>query len=146
MTAPSKVLVIGAGIVGTCCAVYLQREGFQVTLIDRDGPGEGCSSGNAGNFTVGSVFPQSMPGVWRKVPGMLMDPLHPLTIGWRHFPAALPWFTRFAMNSRRRRVEEISLALKTIYSHLLDAYDTLLEAANARDLIVRRGRLTIFES
>jgi D-amino-acid dehydrogenase len=146
MTAPSKALVVGAGIVGTCCAVYLQREGFQVTLIDRDGPGEGCSSGNAGNFTVGSVFPQSMPGVWRKVPGMLMDPLHPLTIGWRHLPAAMPWFTRFAMNSRRRRVEEIALALKTIYSHLLDAYDTLLEDANARDLIVRRGRLTIYES
>ncbi|MDP6884890.1 MAG: FAD-dependent oxidoreductase [Rhodospirillales bacterium] len=67
MSAPEKALVVGAGIVGTCCAVYLQREGFRVTLIDRDGPGEGCSSGNAGNFSVGSVFPQSMPGIWRKV-------------------------------------------------------------------------------
>ena len=144
--APASALVIGAGIVGTCCAVYLQREGFRVTLIDRDGPGEGCSFGNAGNFSVGSAFPQSMPGVWRKVPGMLMDPLHPLAIRWRQLPAALPWFARFAMNSRRRRVEEIALALKVIYSHVLDAYDTLLEDADARDLIVRRGRLTIYES
>ena len=77
---------------------------------------------------------------------MLMDPLHPLAIRWRQLPAALPWFARFAMNSRRRRVEEIALALKVIYSHVLDAYDTLLEDADARDLIVRRGRLTIYES
>ena len=146
MSASTKVLVIGAGIVGTCCAVYLRREGFQVTLIDRDGPGEGCSFGNAGNFSVGSVFPQSLPGIWRKIPGMLMDPLHPLSIRWRHLPAALPWFIRFTLNSRRRRVEEIGLALKALYGHVLDAYDTLLEAAGARDLIVRQGRLTIYES
>ena len=77
---------------------------------------------------------------------MLMDPLHPLSIRWRHLPAALPWFIRFTLNSRRRRVEEIGLALKTIYSHVLDAYDTLLEAAGDRDLIVRQGRLNIYES
>ena len=77
---------------------------------------------------------------------MLMDPLHPLSIGWRHLPAALPWFIRFTLNSRRRRAEEIGLALKTIYSHVLDAYDGLLEAASARDLIVHRGRLTTYES
>ncbi|MDP7241202.1 MAG: FAD-dependent oxidoreductase, partial [Rhodospirillales bacterium] len=146
MSAPARVLVVGAGIVGTCCAVYLQREGFRVTLIDRDGPGEGCSSGNAGNFSVGSVFPQSMPGIWRKVPGMLMDPLLPLSIRWRHLPAALPWFTRFTMNSRRRRVEEIGLALKALYGHVLDAYDALLKSAGAQDLIVCRGRLTTYES
>ncbi|HJO97504.1 MAG TPA: FAD-binding oxidoreductase [Rhodospirillales bacterium] len=146
MSAPARVLVVGAGIVGTCCAVYLQREGFRVTLIDRDGPGEGCSSSNAGNFSVGSVFPQSMPGIWRKVPGMLMDPLLPLSIRWRHLPAALPWFTRFTMNSRRRRVEEIGLALKALYGHVLDAYDALLKSAGAQDLIVCRGRLTTYES
>ena len=35
-TRPTHVTVIGAGIVGICCAVQLQRDGHEVTLIDRD--------------------------------------------------------------------------------------------------------------
>ena len=44
---PRHVAVIGAGIVGVCTALYLQRDGHRVTLIDRLGPGEGTSKGNA---------------------------------------------------------------------------------------------------
>jgi len=37
---PAKDIgVIGAGIVGVCCALYLLREGHRVTLIERQGPG-----------------------------------------------------------------------------------------------------------
>jgi D-amino-acid dehydrogenase len=43
-----SVTVIGAGIVGMCCAAYLQRDGHHVTVIDRVGPGEATSFGNAG--------------------------------------------------------------------------------------------------
>jgi len=80
-----------------------------------------------------------MPGIWRKVPDMLMDPRNPLSICWWHLPAALPCFIRFTLNSQRRRAEEISLSLETIYCQILDAYAKVLEAANARDLIVHRG-------
>ena len=61
-SADGHVTVVGAGIVGTCSALYLQRQGFDVTLVDRDGPGEGASSGNAGSLGVASIPPGSMPG------------------------------------------------------------------------------------
>ena len=41
------VHVIGAGIVGMCSALYLQREGFEVTVLDGRGPGEGASGGDS---------------------------------------------------------------------------------------------------
>ena len=44
------ISVIGAGIVGVCCALHLQNEGFEVTLLDRGRPGDGASSGNLGGF------------------------------------------------------------------------------------------------
>ena len=47
------VIVIGAGIVGVCVALSLRREGFAVTLIDRQGPGEGTSFGNAAVISPG---------------------------------------------------------------------------------------------
>jgi D-amino-acid dehydrogenase len=42
--------VIGAGIVGICCAAYLQREGYVVEVIDPEPSGTHCSHGNAGGI------------------------------------------------------------------------------------------------
>ena len=57
------VVVIGAGIVGVCTAWHLLRRGADVLLIDRDEPGLGCSYGNAGAVSFGSVAPLAMPGI-----------------------------------------------------------------------------------
>ena len=73
----ADIAVIGAGIVGICCACYLQQAGLRVALIDRDGPAEGASSGNAGHFATEQVLPLSSPGLLPKIPKMLFDPLGP---------------------------------------------------------------------
>src|SRR3984893_11048453 len=73
-----RVIVVGAGIVGTCCALFLQREGFRVTLMDHDEPGSGCPAGNAGATHSGAVLPLATPEILRRVPGMLTDPEGPL--------------------------------------------------------------------
>ncbi len=143
---PESAVVVGAGIVGTCCALYLQRSGLAVTLIDRDGPGEGCSSGNAGNLGNGSCVPTSLPGLLPKAPAMLRDPLHALSIRARHLPAALPWFIRFLRAGRPDRVEAIADALNSLQSRLFDAYEPLIAEAGAGDLIRRDGKLFVYES
>ena len=43
----TQKLVIGAGMVGSCCALYLQRAGHSVTLVDSHPPGSQTSYGNA---------------------------------------------------------------------------------------------------
>ena len=58
-----SVTVIGAGIVGVCCALYLQREGFRVQLVDKGEPGRKASFGNSGSFGTASCVPFAMPGV-----------------------------------------------------------------------------------
>ena len=49
-----KVIVVGAGIVGTCTANALIRDGHNVILIDASTQGLGCSYGNAGALSAGS--------------------------------------------------------------------------------------------
>ena len=39
----AKIYVVGAGIIGICCAIALQRDGHKVVLIDKSGPGEGTT-------------------------------------------------------------------------------------------------------
>ena len=63
-----KITVLGAGAIGVSIALYLQRDGHEVRLIDRDQPGSGCSFGNAGLIQCASVVPVAVPGIARKVP------------------------------------------------------------------------------
>ena len=60
--ASPAIAVIGAGIVGAAAAYVLCKRGAHVTLIDRGDPGRGCSYGNAGALSPGSVAPLGMPG------------------------------------------------------------------------------------
>jgi len=83
-----RVVVIGAGIVGACTALALVLDGWDVTIVEAGTPGgrQAASYGNGAFLSPASVVPMSMPGLWRKVPGYLLDPLGPLTIRWRSLP------------------------------------------------------------
>ena len=85
----TDVLVLGAGIVGICNAIALNEKGFNVTLVDRDEPSEATSFGNAGVISQWACIPQSMPGLWKKVPKWLLDPSGPLSIRWSIKPYSL---------------------------------------------------------
>ena len=146
MTDRPTITVIGAGMVGTCCALYLQSEGFEVTLIDRSGPGEGASSGNLGGFGVASCPPLAMPGVLRKVPGMLLDDGAPLRIRPRHALRALPWFLRFVANARPQRVEANATARQSLLDRVHEGIDPLVAEAGAGHLMSRTGLMFTFES
>ena len=145
MSAP-PIVVIGAGIVGVCCASYLQRDGHRVLILERDGPGEGTSKGNAGALSPSSVVPLAMPGVFKKIPKWLADPEGPLTIQPRYFLRALPWLMRFTLSARPARVTQIADALAALHGRVFDCYAPLVDNARCRGLIQRSGTLNVFRS
>ncbi|MBR1146168.1 FAD-binding oxidoreductase [Bradyrhizobium sp. AUGA SZCCT0431] len=141
-----SAVVIGAGPVGVCSAIYLQKEGFDVTLVDPRGPGEGCTGGNTGCFGFGYCAPQATPGIVKKVPKMLRDPMHPLKIRYSHALSALPWFYRFARASDPQRVAEISDSMSAILKKAEECYAPLIEESGASKLVRMKGRVWIYES
>ena len=138
--------VVGAGIVGVCCALYLQNEGFNVTLVDRGGPGEEASFGNLGGFGVASCPPAAMPGILTKVPNMLLDADAPLKLRWSHAIKALPWFLQFTANARRERVEANAAARQSLLDKAHEAVDPLIAEAGAQHLMSHTGLMFTFES
>jgi glycine/D-amino acid oxidase-like deaminating enzyme len=143
---PRRIAVIGAGIVGVCAALYLQRDGHKVTLIDRDGPGEGASKGNASVIAAESCVPVATPGILWRVPGMLMDPLGPLALRWGYLPKLAPWLWQFIRASSSRRVEEISIALRALTAPALESYAPLVKSAGAEAMIRKTGWLIVYET
>jgi glycine/D-amino acid oxidase-like deaminating enzyme len=145
---PPSVTVIGGGIVGTVCANYLRRDGFAVTLIDRNGgePKEMASFGNTGGISPASVVPIAMPGMFKDVPKWIVDPLGPLHLRLSHLPACLPWLYRFFRESSLERVEAISKALASLNKSTFEAYEPLLDEAGLKSLFRRTGQLFVYRS
>ncbi len=139
-----RIVVIGAGIVGVSCAAYLRRDGHDVVLLEREGPGEGTSKGNAGALSPGSCVPLAMPGVFGKIPKWLMDPEGPLTIRPAYFPRALPWLMRFALAARPARVAQIADGLRALHRHVFECYEPLVARAGCADLIRHTGTLAVY--
>ena len=143
MTSP--VIVIGAGIIGMSAAAFLQRSGHQVTVIDRVGPGEGCSFGNAGGIAFAEIMSTVHLRMFRKLPGWLLDPLGPLTIRWSYLPKALPWFLAAARNTTPARFEAIAAARAALGLRAVSDFETLLKAAGRHDLMVYRETLRVYD-
>jgi D-amino-acid dehydrogenase len=137
--------IVGAGIVGICCASYLQRAGFQVEILDPEPPGTMCSYGNAGGICPGSCIPIAGPGMLRKVPGWLMDKEGPLHIRAAYLPALLPWLLRFLAAGRLAEVRRISRAMRALHAPTFACYEPLLADSGSTDLLARRGQLFVYE-
>jgi D-amino-acid dehydrogenase len=140
------VVVIGAGAVGTATAVNLVRMGLPVVMVDERGPGEGCSFGNAGALSPGSVAPIALPGMVAKVPQWLNDPLGPLRVRWRYLPRAAPWLARWLLASRPAQVDRSAAALGPLIGPVFDEYRRLLGDNVYGALIRREGQLYVWES
>ncbi|MBX9773559.1 MAG: FAD-dependent oxidoreductase [Xanthobacteraceae bacterium] len=138
------VVVIGAGIVGVCAAWQLARRGAGVTLIDRDEPGRGCSYGNAGALSFGSVAPLAMPGVMRDAVSMLLDPAAPLRIPLTYLPKAATWLTQFVRAARPDAVKRISDALSTLLANSIEKHLEILRDVGATGIVRRTGQLYLY--
>jgi D-amino-acid dehydrogenase len=130
-SAESKnILVIGAGIVGVATALWLQRDGHTVTLIDKEGPGAGASQGNAGVLASGSLVPVTVPGLLKKAPGMLMSKNQPLFLKWAYLPKLIPFLFKYMKNANAKSAERISQGLSQL---LHDAPDQHLALAHGTE-------------
>lgn len=58
-----KVTIVGAGVIGLCSAYYLQKEGYEVTVIERGDITDGCSFGNMGYISPSHFIPLASPGI-----------------------------------------------------------------------------------
>lgn len=138
--------VIGAGIVGTCTAIQLLNAGYSVVLIEKDAPASGASFGNAGSIGTASIPPYGMPGLYKKIPKVLFDPLFPLVIRRENFLNSLSWFRKLISASDISCVNKISDARASILAHAEPAYTEMLNSLKLQHLIQKTGLIHTYQS
>ena len=140
-----RVAIIGAGIQGVCSALFLQKKNFNVTLFDRDEPGNAASYGNAGHFSPYASLQLNRTDILSDVPGMLMSSRGPLALKWNYVPKMIPWFTRFILNSSKTKMMHTARYMHQILNLSLDAFDELFEDIDLENLVVNKGIMYVWE-
>ncbi|WP_300067586.1 FAD-binding oxidoreductase [uncultured Ruegeria sp.] len=146
MSESKTIAIIGAGIVGVSAAVWLQRDGHDVILIDKEGPGEGTSHGNGGVLASCSIVPVTVPGLLKKAPKMLLSPSQPLFLKWGYLPKLVPWLMRYLRHANASDVDRIASALTPIIGDSLNDHKALAEGTIAERWIVPSDYLFLYEN
>ncbi|WP_436644201.1 NAD(P)/FAD-dependent oxidoreductase [Microbaculum sp. FT89] len=141
-----KIAVIGAGIVGVSAAIWLQRDGHDVVLIDRAGPGEGTSFGNGGVLASCSVVPVTVPGLVGKAPRMLFDPSQPLFLKWGYLPRLAPWLIRYLSHANATAVKRRAAALAPIIGDSLAEHQALSAGTGAERWVVPSDYVFLYDN
>jgi D-amino-acid dehydrogenase len=120
------IIVIGAGICGVSTAIWLQRAGHRVILMDKGLPGMGASYGNAGLLAQWAVVPVTSPSLWRDAPRYLLNPNSPLFMKWSYFPKLLPWLARYLSHATDAKTRRIVANLVPLLGDAVDQHKSLV--------------------
>jgi D-amino-acid dehydrogenase len=136
-----KVIVIGGGIVGLCCAYELSRSGAEVSVVERGVIGHGASQGNTGWICPSFSYPLPGPGIIREgLRGMLRGG-GPLAIHPSLDPTFVRWLFGFRRSATRDRWEEGVKALIALNERTLELFDAY--AADGIEFEMHRSGLLL---
>lgn len=144
--AAGDITVIGAGVIGLSIAIALQERGFAVTVLDREGPAAGASAGNAGAFAFTDILPLASPGILKKAPRWLLDPLGPLSVPPSYALRIAPWMYRFWRACSPARVAHSTRAQTALMDLSRAELEPFLNRSGTLPMLRKDGNLQVYES
>jgi len=139
-----NIVIVGAGIIGTCCAYFLQKEGHKVTVIDRNEPGTGASYGNAGSFSDYSVLSLNTPDIFLNIPYYLLSSNSPLSIKLNYIFKLMPWMMKFLSNCTNDKMLHTAKNMKIILEQSISSYEEIFSDIDVSNLYEKKGVLYLW--
>lgn len=136
-----SVIIIGAGIAGVCTAYYLNKAGFDVTVIDKGDGKDNCSYGNAGMIVPSHIIPLSSPGVITKGLQWMLDAESPFYIRPRLSLDLIQWLWKFKQASTQKHVEQSGPVLRDL---LMATRELLIEIEEQEEIEFSYNRKGLF--
>ena len=146
MKSKPQIAVVGAGIVGICSAFFLQKNGFQVTLLDKKEPGSMTSFGHACTFADYASVPVNSPDLFRDIPSMLLRSDGPLAVDFFHVLKNINWTTKFLQNCTTKKVEYISKSLGNLLNNSSISYDEIFTDVKVSEYIKNEEALYLYQN
>ncbi len=138
-------MIVGGGLIGLCCAWYLHRAGWQVTVLDRRTIGGACSHGNCGLICPSHVLPLTEPGAFKAAIHALMSPGSPFRIRPRLDPALWSWLWNFSRRCNHNSMVTAAHAIQALLASGMREYEALVNAEQIACEWQAKGLLFVYQ-
>lgn len=140
-----KVIVIGGGIIGLSSAYYLQKEGYQVTVIDKSDFSSGASYVNAGYITPSHIISLAAPGIITKGLKWMLNPASPFYVKPRLDADFIKWGLAFKRSANKRKVVQSIPVIKDINIFSRELYEDMKASGDMKFHYERKGLLMAYK-
>ncbi|OUR98373.1 amino acid dehydrogenase [Flavobacteriales bacterium 33_180_T64] len=141
-----EVIIVGGGIIGLCSAYYLQKEGHQVTVIDKSNFTTGASFVNAGYITPSHFMPLAAPGMITKGLKWMFNSSSPFYVKPRLDLDFFKWSLAFKRSATKEKVERAIPVIKDINLLSRDLYEDIKNSTDFKFHYERKGLLMCYQS
>jgi len=142
--ARTDAIVLGAGVVGTSAALHLAKRGLAVALVDRRGPGEETSYGNAGIIESNTLFPHAFPSGFGALLRIALKRAPEANYHLSFLPKIAPWLLAYRGNTRGEASLAFAEAMRPLYARALSEHERLLTEAGAMRYLRKDGWLKLY--
>jgi D-amino-acid dehydrogenase len=142
----SRVVVVGGGVIGACCAYFLAKAGRSVTVVDRGGFGAGCSHANCGYVCPSHVLPFAGPGALGSTLKTLFRRNSPVRVRPTVALANLRWFLGFARRCNARDMMTSGRAIQVLLNSSRSLFDELIRTERIECEWETKGLLFVFRT
>jgi len=144
--ARTDAIVLGAGIVGTSAALHLAKRGLAVTLVDRRGPGEETSYGNAGVIEGNTLFPHAFPSGFGELLRIALKQAPEANYHLSFLPKVAPWLLAYRSNTRLEGSLAFAEAMRPLFSRAVSEHEALMAEAGAARYLRKDGWIKLYRS
>jgi D-amino-acid dehydrogenase len=144
--ARTDAIVLGAGIVGTSIALHLAKRGASVALVDRRGPGEETSYGNAGVLEGNTLFPHAFPSDWGSLLRVALMRAPEANYHWAHLAKVASWLLAYRANTSVQNSIVFSERMRPLFSRAVAEHEALMAESGATKYLRKTGWLKVYRT
>jgi D-amino-acid dehydrogenase len=141
-----KVVIIGGGIIGLSSAFYLQKAGWEVTVLDKGDFSDNCSFGNCGYICPSHFIPLATPGIVKQGLKWMWNSKSPFYVQPRMDWNLVNWGLKFVRSATRDHVASAAIPLRDIAIISKREYESWLSIPGFDFAYQHKGLLEIFQT
>ena len=142
----SKVLIIGGGIVGLTSAYYLQKRGYEVTILDKGDIADNCSFGNAGMIVPSHFVPLAAPGMIQQGIRWMFDSKSPFYVRPSLNANLVSWGLKFMKHATAKHVSQAAVPLRDLSLLSKKLYEGLAKEPDFDFELTKNGILAFYKT
>lgn len=144
--ARTDAIVLGAGMVGVSAAVHLAKRGLSVALVDRRGPGEETSYGNAGIIEGNTYFPYPFPLKPSALLKIALKQAPEANYHLSHLPKLAPWLFAYLRHSTTDAMFDFAEQMRPLFAASIGEHEQLMRESHSERYLRTNGWLKIYRT